>query len=150
MIAWAPKDPMNISLSTLILVLFFFWNHFSLCPTGCKASVSWAKDRWWVQLTACKTCFSKVPDIYNGFRNLFDFQPRPQGFSLKKTPHPFFEGKTLGTRLFDFYQRPKYENNVKKCPKRRQTSKIKTTLPQFIHVGGSLTVHNPCSQIVTE
>ena len=24
MIAWAPKDPMNISLSTLILVLFFF------------------------------------------------------------------------------------------------------------------------------
>ena len=28
-------------------------------------------------------------------------QPRPQGFSLKKWvwPHPFFEGKTLGTRL---------------------------------------------------
>ena len=29
-------------------------------------------------------------------------QPRPQGFSLKKmggAPHPFFEGKALGTRL---------------------------------------------------
>ena len=29
-------------------------------------------------------------------------QPRPQGFSLKKwvgPPHPFFEGKSLGTRL---------------------------------------------------
>ena len=28
-------------------------------------------------------------------------QPRPQGFSLKKWvgPHPFFEGKALGTRL---------------------------------------------------
>ena len=27
------------------------------------------------------------------------FQPRPQGFCLKKWPHPFFEGKALGTRL---------------------------------------------------
>ena len=29
-------------------------------------------------------------------------QPRPQGFSLKKWvgPHPFFEGKALGTRLW--------------------------------------------------
>ena len=26
-------------------------------------------------------------------------QPRPQGFSLKKWPHPFFQGKALGTRL---------------------------------------------------
>ena len=52
--------------------------------------------------------------------------------------------------LFDFYQKPKNENNVEICPERRQISKIKTTLPQFIHVGGSLTVHNPCSQIVTE
>ena len=30
-------------------------------------------------------------------------QPRPQGFSLKKWVgrHPFFEGKALGTRLYD-------------------------------------------------
>ena len=26
-------------------------------------------------------------------------QPRPQGFSLKKWPQPFFKGKALGTRL---------------------------------------------------
>ena len=26
-------------------------------------------------------------------------QPRPQGFSLKNPPHPFFKGKALGTRL---------------------------------------------------
>ena len=26
-------------------------------------------------------------------------QPRPQGFSLKKWPHPFFKEKALGTRL---------------------------------------------------
>ena len=32
------------------------------------------------------------------------FQPRPQGFSLKKwvEPHPFFKGKALGTRLVHF------------------------------------------------
>ena len=39
-----------------------------------------------------------------------NFQPRPQGFSLKKwgRPHPFFEGKALGTRLvnFVFFQEP--------------------------------------------
>ena len=37
-------------------------------------------------------------------------QPRPQGFSLKKwvgreKPHPFFKGKTLGTRLIRTYTR---------------------------------------------
>ena len=30
-------------------------------------------------------------------------QPRPQGFFLKKTPHPFFKGKALGTRLQEKY-----------------------------------------------
>ena len=30
------------------------------------------------------------------------FQPRPQGFSLKKW-YPFFEGKALGTRLMFFF-----------------------------------------------
>ena len=35
------------------------------------------------------------------FSVLASRQPRPQGFSLKKWvgPHPFFEGKALGTRL---------------------------------------------------
>ena len=33
------------------------------------------------------------------FPSLRGRQPRPQGFSLKKWTHPFFEGKALGTRL---------------------------------------------------
>ena len=52
--------------------------------------------------------------------------------------------------LFDFYQKPKNENNVERCPERRQISKIKATVLQVIHVGGSQAVHNPCLRIVTE
>ena len=33
----------------------------------------------------------------------YDYQPRPQGFS-----HPFFKGKALGTRLYDYYKLLKY------------------------------------------
>ena len=40
--------------------------------------------------------------LTNRIQTAKNIQPRPQSFSLKKwlgPPYPFFEGKTLGTRL---------------------------------------------------
>ena len=42
------------------------------------------------------------------------FQPRPQGFSLKKwVGHPFFKGKALGTRLGFFSDFLRAQNMVR-------------------------------------
>ena len=40
-----------------------------------------------------------IKELTDSSFSVVRIQPRPQGFSLKKWPHPFFQGKALGTRL---------------------------------------------------
>ena len=62
-------------------------------------------------------------------------QPRPQGFSLKKwsRPHPFFEGKALGTRLHLMGRKDKLQEEEEAEIDRKKRQKTKQKLSSISH-----------------